>query len=335
MKKYAKNIVAIIIIAAIVIYFALKDDFAEIVNQLLNINVWWILFACVLMLLNLFMKALSLLPLVREFKKKYSLKRALNLIIITQFFNGVTPFATGGQPAQIYMLKKDKIDVATGTNVIFQNFIIYQLSLIFLGIVAITLNYRMGIFQNVSFLRNLVILGFFLNTLVVVVYLLISFENKFIKFIVNKIINIGTKIKIIKNKEQTIEKWNDKFSRFYNSALTLRKNKNSFWLSFIYNFLGLCFYYIIPIIAFYSVGDYTSVTILETIIATTYIMLIGSFIPTPGASGGIEYGFVTFFGTFVGGYKLTAVMLIWRFVTYYFGLFLGAIFLAFYKERED
>ena len=72
--------------------------------------------------------------------------------------------------------------------------------------------------------------------------------------------------------------------------------------------------------------DYTSLNVFTAIITSAYVMLIGSFVPIPGGSGGLEYGFVAFFGYFlqVSG-KLTALMILWRLVTYYLGIIAGAI----------
>ncbi|MFA5603055.1 MAG: flippase-like domain-containing protein, partial [Bacilli bacterium] len=180
----------------------------------------------------------------------------------------------------------------------------------------------------------LVVIGFIINILLIVGYTLVSYDNKIMKWFVKIIIKLGVKLKIIKNKEKIVKKWNRRLQKFYESALSLRKHKINFIIGFIYNFIALCFHYIIPIVILYSIGDYTSITILNILIASAYVMLVGAFVPTPGASGGIEYGFIAFFGTFLTGHKLTAVMLLWRFVTYYFGLFIGAIFLVFYKEGE-
>ncbi len=63
-------------------------------------------------------------------------------------------------------------------------------------------------------------------------------------------------------------------------------------------------------------------------------MLIGSFVPIPGGSGGLEYGFIVFYGNYIGGPKLTAIMLLWRFVTYYFGMIVGAINLNMRKVKS-
>ena len=52
---------------------------------------------------------------------------------------------------------------------------------------------------------------------------------------------------------------------------------------------------------------------------------MGSFVPIPGASGGIEYGFTQFFGNFIGLEYISAVLLIWRTITYYLGMIIGAL----------
>ncbi|MFA5602754.1 MAG: lysylphosphatidylglycerol synthase transmembrane domain-containing protein, partial [Bacilli bacterium] len=200
MKKYTKNIIFIVVIAVLVAYFSLKDNFSEIMIELLNINIWWIVFACFLMLLSWLLKSLSLFHFIRQFNKQYPLKKVFSLTVMTQFFNGVTPFASGGQPADIYILKKEKIDIPTGTTIIFQNFIAYQLALIFFALCAIILNYKYGIFAHIPFLRDLVVISFIINILLIVGYTLVSYDNKIMKWFVKIIIKLGVKLKIIKNK---------------------------------------------------------------------------------------------------------------------------------------
>ena len=71
-----------------------------------------------------------------------------------------------------------------------------------------------------------------------------------------------------------------------------------------------------------------------SIVACSYVMLIGSFVPIPGGTGGIEYGFTKFYGNFVTGSTLSVIMILWRAITYYFGLILGAIVVNI-KEKEN
>ena len=70
------------------------------------------------------------------------------------------------------------------------------------------------------------------------------------------------------------------------------------------------------------------------LIASAYVMLIDSMMPTPGSTGGLEYGFMSFFSVFVKGAKLSALMIVWRMITYYFGLIMGSIVLGIDKESK-
>ena len=104
-------------------------------------------------------------------------------------------------------------------------------------------------------------------------------------------------------------------------------------LTIFLNILALSCIYSIPVAMLYSVGDYTSFNIYLAIITSAYVMLIGSFVPMPGGSGGLEYGFIQFYGNFLSGAKLTTIMLLWRFVTYYFGLLVGSITLNIKRKK--
>ena len=88
-----------------------------------------------------------------------------------------------------------------------------------------------------------------------------------------------------------------------------------------------------PLTILYSTGDYTSFNAFLAIITSAYVMLIGSFVPIPGGTGGLEYGFFAFYGNFLSGSRLTAIMLVWRTLTYYLGMIIGAIAVNIKKER--
>ena len=84
----------------------------------------------------------------------------------------------------------------------------------------------------------------------------------------------------------------------------------------------------------YATGDFESFIVFEAIVTSAYVMLIGSFVPIPGGSGGLEYSFIAFYSSFIGGSKLTAIMLLWRLVTYYFGMIVGAVSLNMKKVKS-
>ena len=147
--------IIILAVTIIVLYFALKDDFLEKMQYLFSFNIWWLIFAVLLVFVYWFLKSLVIYYCTLKFDKNYTVKKSFKLILTTQFFNAVTPFSTGGQPYQIYKLRRQGLAVEKGTNIVIQDFIVYQIALILLGAIAIITNNLLGFFPNDDFLKNI------------------------------------------------------------------------------------------------------------------------------------------------------------------------------------
>ena len=327
LKKYKNilNVIVLIIITSTVLYFALKDDFEAIVDRILHINVFYLLLAFLMVIIYWLLRSLALHRITKKIKKDNKYLSSLQLMLRTQFFNAITPFSTGGQPYQIYYLKQQGLPTSVSTNIILQNFIVYQIALVSLGVIAVISNYIFHIFNKVSLLQHLVMLGFICNTAVIVIMFIVSFSKKLNSKIISIGISVLTKLHLVKDKQKKLEEWDVRINDFHRGAKILLKNKVDFVKTILYNFVALICLYSIPVFLLYSMGDFNSFNILLAIVTSAYVMLIGSFVPIPGASGGLEYGFIAFFGSFIGGSTLKAIMLLWRFVTYYFGLIVGSI----------
>lgn len=337
MKKnnILKRVISFIIIAIItslVLYFSLKDDYKNIIHEIKTINKLWFLVAFIMMFMYWLIKALVRKKLVSKFNKNYKFIDSFKLSLQLNFFNGVTPFATGGEPYEVYSLTKHGIKGTDSTNIMIQNFITYQIALVLLGMIAIITNQFVHIFPS-GFLTYLITIGFTINFLVIVFLFVITFGKKIDKFIMKIIVFILSKFKIVKNKENTLEKFHNYLEEFHEGATILLKDKKTFIKMIMLQFLSLSIFYLIPLILLYGMGDYSSLNGYKSIIISAYVMLIGSFVPIPGGTGGLEYGFIAFYGNFIKGSKLNAIMLLWRFITYYFGIMLGAIVLNFKRKK--
>lgn len=327
-KKKTKSILSIavlIIVTIIVLYWQLKDNYTEIIAGILDANKLWLLAAIGCIVLYWIFKAHIFYSFTKKFKSDYTYRKAFKLQLVTNFFNGITPFSSGGQPFQVYALKKQGVELTAATSIIIENFIVYQIALVTLGIISIIANSIFHFFNNASILTALVTLGFIINTLVIVGLFIIAFAKKLNKFIVNKFIKILAKVRIVKDEKKTTENWNNYVNDFHAGAKVLISDKKFFASAIFDAFLALTCEYMVPLFIFYSIGDYTSVTPIVAIITSAYVMLVGSFVPIPGGAGGLEYGFNNFYGNFITGSSLGVIMILWRVVTYYFGLIIGAI----------
>lgn len=332
MKKKL-NLVILLLMIVLVLYFTLKDDFSSVVLQLRSIDLKFLVLAIVIMIVAILFKSESLRQFISQ-RRPYNLKSAFNINLIAQFLNGITPFQTGGQPFQIYLLKKENVRVVDSTASLVKDFITYQIALIFMGILAFMLNYFSRSIKISGISLTLLMIGFSINFIVLIFLFLIMFAKTTGIKILSKILDFLLRFKIFRKIIKDKNKINDSIKQFYDTGIELRENKASFFKGMVCNALYLLLLYSIPMVVFYSVGV-SNINIVKTIIATSFIMLIGNFIPIPGATGGIEYGFMLFFGVFVTGPKLASAMLLWRFITYILGLIVGAIALFCYEGGKN
>lgn len=335
MKKYKINIVILIIISFIVMYFALKDDFNTTIKYLATVNLLWIGVGILAFVLYLIFQSLSLHIFMKGIDKNYKFKDTILLILSAQFFNAITPFSSGGQPFQMYLMKKQGIKLTDSGNVLLQNFIAQQLSIIIMGTFSIVINKVFNIIPQDNMLRKIVVIGYVVNIVVLLILFMLSYAKKTNTELFNKILNFIFKFKFIRNKNDLKEKLLNKIDEFYEGSAYFKKNISKLFRATLYNIIGLVFYYVIPLFVFFSIGETSSITVLESIVCSGYTYLIGSFVPIPGGTGGLEYGFIQFFQGFTVGATLSACMILWRFITYYFGMIIGAISLLFYKRREE
>ncbi len=340
MKKILKNkkisFLFLVILTCVVLFFSLKDNFFETMDQIKNMNFLWLFVAILLLIGYWLFSSLAMKLITNKFNDKIEIKKIFKLNVVTQFFNGITPSSSGGQPYQIYALKKSGLTLVDSTNVSIQTFVCYQFALVLLGLIAIIFNKVFNLFIKLDFLKILVIVGFTVNIVIAVFLFAITITKKMNKKIIRFAINIGYKLKIVKNKDKASQKLNNSIDQFQQGTYLLLQDKKLLMLAIFYQLLGLISLYSIPVTLLFGMGDYYSVNLGLSIVTTAYVMVAGSFVPLPGGTGGLEYAFVSFFGNFIEGSKLTALMIIWRFITYYLGMIVGGIMLNIgKKERTD
>lgn len=334
MKKYKINIIILVFVSLLIMFLIMKDNFNEIMDNLLNANIFYLLLALILMILSVLFQSFSMHLYLKEIDKTYKFRDTFILMFSALFFNAITPFSSGGQPFQVYLLNKQGIKISESTNALLQNFFSYQLALITLGTVAIIVNNFLEIIPNTSLLRHIVIIGFVVNVLVLAIIIYLGKAKNINTKMFNKIFNFIFSLKFIKNREELKQKANKKIDEFYESSNYFKNDKYILLKSYSFNFISLIILYIIPMFIFYSIKIY-DVGIIESIVCASYTYFVGSFVPIPGGTGGLEYGFIEFFRVFSSSALISTCMILWRFITYYLSMILGAISLIFVKKKVD
>ena len=137
--------------------------------------------------------------------------------------------------------------------------------------------------------------------------------------------NCLNRFMLIKNLNEQIERYKKNIMEFHDAIIGLKNNLKLVLQIVIFTLLQLTFYFIVPYFLYRSFGMEGG-SLINFIAATAFVLMITSFVPIPGGSGGAEGGFYLIFGMlFLSKYIITALVL-WRFMTYYFWILIGGIF---------
>ena len=332
MKKLGSKIISLIIISFLIVFLVLKDNYNEIIGVLKSTNYIYILLGIIVVIIGDLFKSLSITKIIKTEKKDYKFKNGFLLTLQTNFFNGITPFCLGGQPFQIYSLKKhEKIKYSDGTKIIFKDFYSYQMSLVIISSICLLINYLLKIVEFNSSIKLLIVVGYLLNLFIAIFLMYLPYSKTNGKNIIKFISNILYKVKLTNDKDVLETNLNDFVLDFKDNVKNTLKNKMLVIKCILFNLIKVVSFGITTYFCFKSID--LNIPLLECIVFTIITITMASFIPIPGSSGGIEYGFITLFSMFVVNTKVSAVMLIWRFITYYTLVIVGGILFAL-KNRE-
>ncbi|WP_027089819.1 lysylphosphatidylglycerol synthase transmembrane domain-containing protein [Thomasclavelia saccharogumia] len=331
-KKYIFNILLILVLGTTVIYLTMKDDLQASLKTLMSASPMWILFSFILMGIYYILDGLNLYTFGRLYKKDYRYKQGFVNAISGTFFNGITPFSSGGQFAQVYIFNRQGIQPTNSASILLMAFIVYQSVLVLFTAIIMIFKYR--IYSSIySEFFSLAIIGFLINFFVIAGLFLGAKSKKLQNFICNNIIKFLSKIHIVKNYTDTSFKVSRSLENFREELNILQHNKNILIKSSIVNLFKLIIIYSIPFFAAKALHIGVSIKQLPDFIGIcSFVYMITAFVPIPGASGGSEGVYFMLFSPLLGAVGTPTTMLIWRFITYYLGLIIGGLIFAVNKE---
>ena len=326
-----------IILAILIIVIVVKNDMKSIFNVIKSADYKYILLAILFVILYLLFTAFSLMRLVK-LRARINPFDSFNIANCSQFYNGITPFASGGQPFQVYYYTKVNVKPNVSTSVLMMNFIIHQFVLNVFSILALILYFKQLVAESTTAFRIAIVIGLLINFVVFMLLIFVSLSKtckKFFMWLVGLVYSIKP---LRKKKEAMIEKTNEFFDKSQASFKELFSHIPTLLLSLTYKILSLVVYFLVPFFIFKALGVEVGVSNIFFILwMTAFAFVIMSFMPTPGASGGAEWAFTEVFASSFGVTSEVTVsaLLLWRFFTYYIVMIIGAISAICVKRRKE
>lgn len=283
-----------IIIASVYLYTS--GQYLNVYNAVLQMNKLWLFIGLGFIASYWLIEAKIIHILINEFHSKIPFKPALKVSMIGQFFSGITPFATGGQPAQLMLLSKASVPVGIGSSILMSKFIIYQGTLVIYAAILLFIKGNMFL-SGVNNLFGLVFIGFGVNLLVIAGLIFITYARKTNEKLSTFILKVLNKWRWIKHPEKIQEKINRHIQEFHNQIDIMRGHTILVVKIVLLTVFQLTCYFIVPFCLYRGFG-LSGVPVINIIAATAFVLMVTSFVPMPGGSGGAEGGFYMIFGMF-------------------------------------
>ncbi len=271
-------------------------------------------------------------------EKRIKWRNVFDDIMLWEFSSAITPSVVGGSGVAIFILTKEKLAVGRSTAIVMitafldELFYVLMVPLLFIvvgtsklfpesiphvDLLGMTLGIELVFWIGYGFmilLISLIMFGIFISPVKFKMLIVRVFMMPFLRKWLRQAYRTGDEV-ITTSKEMRAQPWTFWFKTFGATAVS--------WTArfLVANFL---------LMAFTSMGFIDNLIVLSRQLVMWVIMLIS---PTPGSAGVAELAFGSFLKEFTPAGMVIVLAVLWRLITYYVYLFIGAIVLPNWIQR--
>lgn len=255
-------------------------------------------------------------------EKLLSWKQALKVTLLAEFGSAVTPSVVGGSSMAVLFLSKEKIPVGKSTAIVFVTMLLDEMFFVVVfPLLLLVIPFNELFYSGNAFTTSIIalfIVAYLIKVLLCVLLITgLFFKPQAVRWLIIKIFRLPL---LRKWHYQAVVAGDDLIV----SSREIRNKKFNFWKPLIFaTILSWCSRYLVVnalFMAFFDVGNNL------LIFARQFVMWVVMIIsPTPGGAGVSEF----IFGEYLGGFVpivglIPVIILLWRILTYYNYLFIGA-----------
>lgn len=323
-KKSILNIIFLIIVFTITFYCIFNGkDLGEVVEYMKTANpIYWVT-GVTFVIAFILGESVIIYYMMKEIGQKVKITHCFLYSFVGFFFSCITPSATGGQPAQIYFMKKDKISIPIATVILMVVTITYKMVLVMLGLLVFILR-PAEIMKFLEPVWGWCCLGIALNVFCVTLMLILVFHPTLATNILVKSVRIAERFFKIKKADHYVQKIEVSMEKYQAVASYLSSHKLVIVNVLIITTIQRLILFVVTYLTYLSFGlneiGVTTITTLQGMISVAVDML-----PLPGGMGISESLFLSIFRDIFGEKLLLPAMVISRGLGYYTQLLISAI----------
>lgn len=313
------------------------QELGEIIEDLREADGRWLVLGLALVFCFVAGESCIIHYMLRVCKQRVKFASCLKYSFIGFFFSYITPSSSGGQPAQMYYMKKDGVKIGFSTLIMLLVTIAYKSVLVILGLILMIFNFD-AVFTYGDKLGWLISLGFLLNCAFIMGLVFIVVRPVWTRRTSIAVLNKLTDWKIVKEKKHG--KWLEKINRICDTyimgASYLKENAAVVAKVFVMTLAQrLCLFAVTWIV--YKAYGLSGVGIIDIITMQVMIAIAVEMLPLPGAAGVTEASFLAVFGNIFGAALVKPALLLSRGLSFYAVLAAGGIvtFIAHIKAMRS
>lgn len=331
-SKFIANIFFLILLTAVVFAIVFKnEDKKNLISLLMSVNKNYVLCGIVLALISILGEAFNIRRLLRIFNYDYSIFQTVKYAFVGFFFSGITPSATGGQPMQVYEMRKDGIEISHSSLVLLIDLLSYQLVSFFFGLSALVW-FKSLIFHTSKGVFYLIIIGLTIN-LIGIIFILLSIFNPKMSTAISKVLYfIVDKLPFVRDIKKSKFKTSiaTQIKEYNICSKYIVQNKLSLLKTFLTTTVQMFSLFGVSYIVYLALGG-TEHSMLDLVFLQSLIYTASSYIPLPGGIGASETSFLLLFKNIYPRGFIHIAMLLTRGICFYLLLLISLVVILSYS----
>lgn len=251
------------------------------------------------------------------------MKRSVMWAASDYYISGITPLATGGQPAAAYFMQRDGVPLAEASLLLVLNTTMYQGALFLLGIPGLIIALATPQVSISTGAAWMLAYGYIAIFAMLVVCVLCMVRGSLVRTMGIFFIRVFAKLHLVKNPAKSLAAMNRALEEYGKTAALIGRDKKAVWATLGLNLLQRALAGL-PI-CLLAAGLGVEPGLLPVIFSLNVLCIIGaSAFPIPGAAGVTELLFVLLLSPLLGP-ATESVMLITRLLVFYLCVLVGGV----------
>lgn len=323
-KKALFNVSFLLVVFGLTVYGVFHgEDLGAMAEAIRSSQIKWLIPGVCLVVFFIWGESIIIWYMMRSFGIRLKKRICFLFSSVGFFFSCITPSASGGQPMQIYYMKKEKIPIPVSTVILMVVTITYKLVLVVIGL-GILIFGRGFLHRYLEGILPVYYLGLTLNVFCVAFMTILVFHPVMAEDMLLKGMDLLERMRLMKKKEARRQKLKDSMEVYRETAAYLKEHKKVLFHVIVLTFLQRIALFSVTwfvYLAFRMHGtSFLNVILLQAVISVAVDML-----PLPGGMGISETLFLNIFATVFPGVLLPAMVLS-RGLGYYSQLLISALF---------